>query len=90
MFQGTPISNVFGGQSVIEVMNYLKFDAMASATMNSTGAATFCRQLAASATFPFLAANIEDQQGRGLPLSKPYVILQRKDSEDRRHRHHHA
>ena len=29
MFQGTPISNVFGGQSVIEIMNYLKFDAMA-------------------------------------------------------------
>ena len=37
------------------------------------------QRLAASATFPFLAANIEDQQGRGLPLSKPYVILQRND-----------
>ena len=28
MFQGTPVSNIFRGRSVIDVMNYLKFDAM--------------------------------------------------------------
>lgn len=79
MFQGTPISNVFGGQSVIEIMNYLKFDAMAIGNHEFDWGGDALQRLAASATFPFLAANIEDQQGRGLPLSKPYVILQRND-----------
>jgi 5'-nucleotidase / UDP-sugar diphosphatase len=79
MFQGTPISNIFGGQSVMEVMNYLKFDAMALGNHEFDWGTGVLQQLAAAATFPFLAANIRDLQGRGLPLTQPHVILQRND-----------
>ena len=79
MFQGTPISNVFHGQSVIEVMNYLEFDAMALGNHEFDWGLDVLYQLAASATFPFLTANIQDRQRRGLPLTKPYVILKRQD-----------
>lgn len=78
MFQGTPVSNVFRGQSVIEVMNYLKFDAMALGNHEFDWGFDSLRQLAAAATFPFLAANIQDQEGRALPLTQSYLILQRK------------
>jgi 5'-nucleotidase / UDP-sugar diphosphatase len=77
MFQGTPISNIFRGQSVIELMNYLKFDAMALGNHEFDWGRDVLQQLAAAATFPFLTANIQDQQGHGLPLTKPYVLLKR-------------
>lgn len=78
MFQGTPVSNVFHGQSVIEVMNYLKFDAMTLGNHEFDWGLDALRQLAATAAFPFLAANIRDEQGSGLALTRPYLILERK------------
>ena len=78
MFQGTPVSNVFRGQPVIEVMNYLKFDAMALGNHEFDWGLNGLRQLAAAAAFPFLAANIRDDQGSGLALTRPYIILERK------------
>jgi len=77
MFQGTPISNVFRGQSVIAVMNYLKFDAMAIGNHEFDWGLDILEQLAAAAAFPFLSTNIQDRQGRALPLIKPYVTLTR-------------
>jgi 5'-nucleotidase / UDP-sugar diphosphatase len=79
MFQGAPVSNVFRGQSVIEVMNYLRFDAMALGNHEFDWGPNLLHELAASADFPFLAANIQDQQGQSVPLTRPYVILKRKD-----------
>ena len=78
MFQGTPVSNVFRGQPVIEVMNTLKFDAMTLGNHEFDWGLDALRQLAATAAFPFLAANIRDEQGCGLPITKPYLILERK------------
>ena len=127
MFQGAPLSNVFQGQSVIEVMNYLKFDAMAIGNHEFDWGLSVLNRLVAAASFPFLSANIQDKptkrlsentfddadnhrippsrgdkggcqgsdsiqtppyppQGgnfqtasKGLPLTKPYVILTRKN-----------
>lgn len=45
MFQGTPVSNVFRGQPVIEVMNYLKFDAMALGNHEFDWGSTVCVSL---------------------------------------------
>jgi 5'-nucleotidase / UDP-sugar diphosphatase len=79
MFHGTPISNEFRGQSVIAVMNYLRFDAMAIGNHEFDWGLNILEQLAAAAAFPFLSANLQERQGRGLPLLKPYVTLTRKD-----------
>jgi 5'-nucleotidase / UDP-sugar diphosphatase len=79
MFQGTPISNVFRGQSVIAVMNYLKFDAMAIGNHEFDWGLNILEQLAGGAAFPFLSANIQDRLGRGLPLVKPHISLTRKN-----------
>jgi 5'-nucleotidase / UDP-sugar diphosphatase len=79
MFQGTPISNVFRGRSVIAVMNELKFDAMAVGNHEFDWGRTVLNQLAEAATFPFLSANIQNSQDGSLPLVKPYIILKRNN-----------
>lgn len=78
MFQGTPLSNVFNGQPVIEVMNYLKFDGMALGNHEFDWGRTVLSSLMASAAFPFLSSNIVDKDGKCLAGVKPYVILERK------------
>jgi 5'-nucleotidase / UDP-sugar diphosphatase len=79
MFQGSPISNVFRGQGVIEVMNYLKFDAMSLGNHEFDWGLGVLSQLAAAAHFPFISANILDNRNDILPFAKPYIIVTRKD-----------
>lgn len=78
MFQGTSISNLFRGQSVMAVMNYLKFDAMAIGNHEFDWGQAVLNQLAESAGFPFLAANIQDTQDRNPVWAKPFVLLEKK------------
>jgi 5'-nucleotidase / UDP-sugar diphosphatase len=78
MFQGSPISNLFHGQSVIAFMNYLKFNAMAIGNHEFDWGQDVLHQLAAGAAFPFLSANIQDQHCRALPRTKSLVVLTRK------------
>ncbi|MGZ3578900.1 MAG: bifunctional metallophosphatase/5'-nucleotidase [Syntrophales bacterium] len=78
MFQGTPVSNLFKGRSVTDVMNYLKFDAMAIGNHEFDWGMDALLHLVASSRFPYLSANIKDEGGRYLPGVKPYVIFERK------------
>ncbi len=78
MFQGTPVSNLFKGRSVTDVMNYLKFDGMAIGNHEFDWGMDVLRQLAASSRFPYLSANIRDERGRYLPGVKQYIIVERK------------
>jgi 5'-nucleotidase / UDP-sugar diphosphatase len=78
MFQGTPVSNLFKGRSVTDVMNYLKFDAMAIGNHEFDWGMDVLRHLVASSRFPYLSANIKDERGRYLPGVKPYIIVERK------------
>jgi 2',3'-cyclic-nucleotide 2'-phosphodiesterase (5'-nucleotidase family) len=78
MFQGTPVSNLFKGRSVIDVMNYLKFDAMAIGNHEFDWGMDALRDLVTSSRFPYLSANIRDARGRYLPEVKPYIIVERK------------
>jgi len=78
MFQGTPVSNIFHGQPVIEAMNYLKFDAMAIGNHEFDWGQDVSKDLFAKAYFPFLSANIVDGQGRYLSGVKPYIMIERK------------
>ena len=79
MFQGTPVSNLFKGRSVTDVMNYLKFDAMAIGNHEFDWGMDILQHLTASSRFPYLSANIKDERGRYLPGVKPYIIVERKN-----------
>jgi 2',3'-cyclic-nucleotide 2'-phosphodiesterase (5'-nucleotidase family) len=79
MFQGTPVSNVFRGQPVIDLMNLLQFDAMALGNHDFDWGQDILKSLSFSATFPFLSANIRDRQGL-LPTGiGAYTLAMRKN-----------
>lgn len=78
MFQGTPISNLFQGKPVVEVMNRMGFDAMTVGNHEFDWGMDAFNELRAAASFPFLSANIVDGKGGLLPGVKPYVVFRRK------------
>jgi 2',3'-cyclic-nucleotide 2'-phosphodiesterase (5'-nucleotidase family) len=77
MFQGTPISNVFRGQPVLEIMNELRFDAMAVGNHEFDWGRATLEKLSAAAAFPFLTANTRDTQGNIPQWARRYIILKR-------------
>uniref|UniRef100_A0A7C3RN25 Bifunctional metallophosphatase/5'-nucleotidase n=1 Tax=Dictyoglomus thermophilum TaxID=14 RepID=A0A7C3RN25_DICTH len=77
MFQGTPISNIFKGEPVIKIMNYLKFDAMTIGNHEFDWGQDTLQQWIKSSNFPFLAGNILKDETY-LPNVKPYIIIERK------------
>lgn len=79
MFQGTPISNIFKGRPVIEIMNYLRFDALAIGNHEFDWGRDVLNDLRSSAEFPFISSNIFEAGGKGLEGVKPYIILTRKN-----------
>ena len=78
MFQGTPVSNLFKGQPVIDVMNYLGFDAMAVGNHEFDWGMEAFKHFPAMSNFPYLSANIKDDRGQYLPGIKPYIVVTRK------------
>ncbi len=58
MFQGTPISNVFRGKPVIEIMNYLKFDAMTLGNHEFDWGIDALQDIIKLCSCPVLGANI--------------------------------
>jgi 2',3'-cyclic-nucleotide 2'-phosphodiesterase (5'-nucleotidase family) len=79
MFQGTPVSNLFHGKPVIEIMNYLHYDAMALGNHEFDWGQDVLQSIIASASFPVVSANVFKRGGRHIPGVKSYVILKRKD-----------
>jgi 2',3'-cyclic-nucleotide 2'-phosphodiesterase (5'-nucleotidase family) len=69
MIQGNAWANLFLGQSVIDVMNAMKFDAMVVGNHEFNFGPKVLQERIAQANFPILGANVE-----GLPSLKPYVI----------------
>jgi len=78
MFQGTPVSNLFHGKPVIEIMNYLHYDAMALGNHEFDWGQDVLQSIISSASFPVLSANVFKRGGRHIAGVKPYVILKRK------------
>ncbi|MCX5834559.1 MAG: bifunctional UDP-sugar hydrolase/5'-nucleotidase [Deltaproteobacteria bacterium] len=78
MFQGTPISNLFRGKPVIELMNDMKFDAMTVGNHEFDWGLDVLKELSEAARFPFLSANIDDRHNRAPPWIKPYVMMTRQ------------
>lgn len=79
MFQGTPISNFFKGRPVIDVMNDLKFDAMAVGNHEFDWGFDVFNRMLSSARFPFLSANMKSAKDQYFPGVKPYIIVHRKN-----------
>ncbi len=78
MFQGTPVSNLFFGKPVLEIMNGLCFDAMVLGNHEFDWGRDVLARNTHDAAFPFLSANVVDAKGQLLPGVKPYVIIERK------------
>lgn len=78
MFQGTPVSNLFHGRPVIDMMNMLHFDAMALGNHEFDWGRDVLADIVREAAFPVVSANIVDKKGQYLPGVRPYAIVQRK------------
>jgi 5'-nucleotidase / UDP-sugar diphosphatase len=78
MFQGSPISNLFNGKPVLEMMNELKFDAMALGNHEFDWGLDVLNSLRSGASFPFLSANIVDADGKYLLGVIPYTLFKKK------------
>lgn len=78
MFQGTPISNLFRGRPVIEILNYLKYDAMALGNHEFDWGQDVLRQIVSSAHFPVLSANITKGRDQYFDGVKPSILITRK------------
>ena len=78
MFQGTPVSNLFHGKPVIEIMNYLHYDAMALGNHEFDWGQDVLNSMISSASFPVVSANVFKRGGQHIQGVKPYVILRRK------------
>jgi len=79
MFQGTPVSNLFRGKPVIEIMNRLRFDAMAVGNHEFDWGRETLTAMISEAAFPFLSANITDADFNYMPRVRPYLLLTRKE-----------
>lgn len=77
MFQGVPISNVFRGKPVLEMMNTLRFDAMALGNHEFDWGLDTLTEMASGGGFPFLAANIRSGE-KTIPWLEPFAIVERK------------
>jgi 5'-nucleotidase/UDP-sugar diphosphatase len=69
MIQGNIWTNFFTGESVIELMNAMSFDAMVVGNHEFDFGQYMLRKRISEARFPVLGANV-----RGLDVLKPYVI----------------
>lgn len=78
MFQGTPVSNIFRGKPVLEMMNMLGFDAMTLGNHEFDWGRAVLADMMAQARFPIVSANIRDRKGFCLQGTKPFVIVERK------------
>jgi len=78
MFQGTPVSNLFRGRPVIDIMNRIGFDVMALGNHEFDWGLETLGRIVRGASFPVICANIADAHGLAPPGVKPYVFVTRK------------
>ena len=78
MFQGTPISDLFHGKPVIELMNDMKFDAMTLGNHEFDWGLDALKDLKTIARFPFLSANIVSRNSGVPSWVKPYILVERQ------------
>ena len=78
MYQGTPVSNIFHGKPVVEIMNYLHFDAMALGNHEFDWGQGVLHSIISGSSFPVISANVFTRDGGLIEGVKPYIILNKK------------
>ena len=73
-FSGTPVGSKTAGKAVIEYMNALDYDLLTVGNHDFDKSYTELEKRAAEADFPFLGANIVDENGEVAHFLKPYII----------------
>lgn len=77
MFQGSMPSNLSYGRSVVEVMNYLGFDAMTVGNHEFDWGIDKLKETKETAKFPYVSSNILSKETNKLAdFVQPYVILE--------------
>jgi len=74
MAMGTPISGIFEGKPMMDIMNIQGYDAAAIGNHDFDWGIDALQNMIQDATFPFLAANIKDEHGKPLPNVQPFMI----------------
>ncbi len=78
VMQGTPISNLFNGESTISFYNQLGYDAATVGNHDFDWGQEILRDRAAQAHFPLLGANIIERESGRLPsFLQPWVMVER-------------
>ena len=79
MFQGTPDSNLLYGKTVVDVMNYARFDVATLGNHEFDWGIDILKQRMAQSNFPYVCANIFDRgTGKVIDFVKPYLIVERR------------
>ena len=73
-FSGTPIGSKTAGKAVVEFMNAIGYDLLTVGNHDFDKSYTELVKRAAEANFPFLGANIVDDNGDIVHFLKPYTI----------------
>jgi 5'-nucleotidase / UDP-sugar diphosphatase len=71
---GPALSTWFDGESMIEVMNLMGYDAAAVGNHEFDFGLDGLRERGAQAEFPFLAANMRTAAGTEIDFALPYVV----------------
>ncbi len=75
IFQGTPEGNTYKGDSIIQIMNVLKYDALTVGNHEFAFGEENLKRLSEKAEFPFLSCNIIKSEGKEIvDYLKPYII----------------
>ncbi|MBP2652896.1 MAG: 5-nucleotidase [Firmicutes bacterium] len=79
MFEGTPDSNLLYGKTVVDIMNYAKFDVMTLGNHEFDWGVKVLKERIAQSKFPYVCANVIDRKtGKLVDFVKPYTIVERK------------
>ncbi len=75
-FQGTPVSNIHRGKPLVEMMNYIGYEAMAVGNHEFDWGIEAALDSLKLGKFPLLAANIYED-GKPVKWAKPYTIIEK-------------
>lgn len=75
MWTGPLLSTYFQGESTLEIMNAVGYDAVALGNHDLDFGLDALRQRAQQAHFPILAANVRDRAGNPLNFLQPFTVI---------------
>ena len=76
--QGTPYFNLFGGETEVAVMNYMKFDAVCIGNHEFDNGLENLAEIIRKSNCPFIATNLDFTGTPVEGLTQPYLILSRE------------